>query len=121
LQGGFVLALDYEHIGARIKYFRKKAHLSQEELAELTELSRVFIGFVERGEKTPSIESIVSIANALNVSADDLLFGNLIVSNSPHYAPEYELLADCTSEETDIILKCMAYLKEQLRGYRITK
>lgn len=119
--GGLILAIDYEHIGARIKYFRKKAHLSQEKLAELTELSRVFISFVERGEKTPSIESIVRIANALNVSADDLLFGNLIVSNSPHDALEYELLTDCSPEETDIILKCMAYLKEQLRGYRISK
>ena len=69
----------------------------------------------------PSLDAVIKIANALNVSADDLLSGNLLVSNSSHDPREYEMLFDCSPEELSIILKCMEFLKDQLRAYKITK
>ncbi len=115
------MAIDCISIGTRIKYFRTKMQLSQEQLAEQTDLSNVFISYLERGERTPGLEAVINIANALNVSADDLLSGSLLVSNTPNDPREYEMLSDCSPEELSIILKCMEFLKEQLRAYKITK
>ena len=115
------MALDCAKIGTRIKYFRTKKRLSQEKLAELSDLSSVFISYIERGERAPSLEAMINIANVLNVSADDLLSGNLLVSNSPHDSREFEILYDCTTEELSILLNCMAFLKEQLRALKHAK
>ena len=115
------MAIDCEGIGARIKFHRLKKQLSQEQLAEMAELSNVYISYLERGERKPSLDAIISIANALSISADDLLSGCLLVSNSIHDPMVFETLYDCSAEELSIILKCMAFLKELLKGYRITK
>ena len=115
------MSIDCSGIGARIKYYRLKNQLSQERLAEMSDLSHVYISYLERGERMPKLDAIINIANALNVSADDLLSGSLLVSNSLHDSREFETLYDCTAEELNIILKCMGFLKEQLRGYKITK
>ena len=47
--------------------------MRQEDLAEKTDLSSVYVGMLERGEKTASLETLVKIANALEVSSDILL------------------------------------------------
>ena len=60
-------------IGRNIRKFRKERHLRQEDLAEKTGLSANYIGMVERGEKTPSLETLIRIINALQVSADVIL------------------------------------------------
>mgnify|MGYP005759466829 CR=1 FL=1 len=60
-------------IGKRIKGKRLENGWSQEDLAEKTNLSPVYIGMIERGEKVPKLETFIRIANALNSSADELL------------------------------------------------
>ena len=87
----------------------------------MADVSNVYISYLERGERMPSLDAIINIANALNVSADDLLSGSLLVSNSLHDDREYEALYDCSAEELNIILKCMTFLREILKGYKITK
>ncbi len=47
--------------------------MRQEDLAEKADLSVNYIGMLERGEKVPSLETFITIANALGVSADMLL------------------------------------------------
>ncbi len=115
------MTIDYESIGKRIRYNRMKNKLSQEQLAELADLSNVFISYLERGERIPSLEAVINIANALNVSVDELLAGNLFVSGIQHNADGFDILFDCSQEESTIIIKCMKALKDILRGYRITK
>ena len=113
--------LDCESIGARVRHHRKQNGLSQEELAEQAETSRVYISNIERGECTPSLEMVLNIANALNVSADDLLAGNLLSSNADVTEEEMDILFDCSQEECRILLESMRALKHILRGYKITK
>jgi len=60
-------------IGDNIRLFRKKAGLSQERLAELTNLHRTYIGSVERGERNISALNIAKIASALKVEPHVLL------------------------------------------------
>lgn len=59
-------------IGENIRYFRRKAKLSQEELAVMANLSTTFLGRVERGIDNISADSIFRIGQALNV--DPYLF-----------------------------------------------
>ena len=58
--------IDIESIGSRGKYHRIRNKLSQEELADLAKVSRVYISYLECGERIPSMESFINIANALN-------------------------------------------------------
>ncbi len=60
-------------LGYRIRLARKAQSITQERLAELANLSTTYIGRLERGEKTPSIETLVTLAEALKVSPLDLL------------------------------------------------
>ena len=116
-----ILAIDYANIGERIRYNRIKNKMSQERLAELAAISSVHIGYLERGERVPSLETIINVANALNVSADELLAGSLIVSSVQRNPDDFTVLFDCSKEEYSIILQCMKGIKSILRGYRITK
>lgn len=65
--------MDLKTIGKRIKEKRLDRSWSQENLSEKVGLSPVYIGMIERGEKQPKLETFIRIANALNVSADELL------------------------------------------------
>lgn len=113
--------MDCQSIGARVRHHRKQNGLSQEELAERTETSRVYISNIERGEAAPSLEVLLSIANALSVSADDLLAGNLLSANTDRTEEEMDILFDCSQEESRILLESMKAIKQVLRGYNITK
>ncbi|MEG0986921.1 MAG: helix-turn-helix transcriptional regulator, partial [Clostridia bacterium] len=48
-------------------------HLTQDKLAELVGISLSFLGHIERGTRKASLETVVSLANAMNVSTDVLL------------------------------------------------
>lgn len=65
--------MDYVSLGRRIRKERKSHHLTQEKLAERVGISLSFLGHIERGSRKASIETLVSIANALNASLDGLL------------------------------------------------
>ncbi|MBT3478650.1 MAG: helix-turn-helix transcriptional regulator [Candidatus Marinimicrobia bacterium] len=58
-------------IGKTLRSLRKKAKLSQEELAEKCNLHRTYIGALERDEKSPTISTLTKIVNALNISMSD--------------------------------------------------
>ena len=60
-------------LGHRIRLARKAKSITQEKLAELANLSTTYIGRLERGEKTPSIDTLVILSSALEVSPLDLL------------------------------------------------
>ncbi len=59
--------IDKNHIGAKIKEFRKKKKLSQAQLAELTGLSDKHIGRIEAGKYFPNFINFLNIMNAVNL------------------------------------------------------
>ncbi|MEK7701504.1 MAG: helix-turn-helix domain-containing protein [candidate division NC10 bacterium] len=59
-------------LGQRLRALRKQRLLSQERLGERSSLSGKFIGEVERGEKSISIDSLYHVAVALEVPLRDL-------------------------------------------------
>ena len=72
--------LNYKYFGENIKKYRKRAGLTQEQLAEIVNCSCSHIGQVENGRGVPSLEITLSIANALGVMIDQLI---VLDSHSP--------------------------------------
>ena len=63
-----------EILSTNIKLIRKERHLTQEQLAERTELTVKYISHLERGLSFPSAESLDKIASALKVPVYRLFF-----------------------------------------------
>ena len=66
-----------ENIGRRIREARTKRGMTQEQLAERTDITIVYLSELERGLKLPSLTVFVSIAETLHVSTDSLLRDDL--------------------------------------------
>lgn len=54
-------------VGLNIRLERIKKGLSQEGLADISGIARSTMGIVERGEQSPSIQTLAKVANALHV------------------------------------------------------
>lgn len=59
--------------GKRVAELRKNAGYSQERFAFKCDVDRTYIGTIERGEKSPTLNTIVKIAKALGISKSELL------------------------------------------------
>jgi transcriptional regulator with XRE-family HTH domain len=59
-------------IGKKIREARKKKNLTQEQLAEIIGVTSTYIGFVEQGQRVPSIKTADKISRALNIRLSDL-------------------------------------------------
>jgi transcriptional regulator with XRE-family HTH domain len=59
--------------GETVRSERVARKLTQEKLAEKADLSLNFVGTVERGEQSPTLESVVQLANGLGVTAGELV------------------------------------------------
>jgi transcriptional regulator with XRE-family HTH domain len=62
----------YKQFGNNVRKFRVRRNLSQEKLAELSDLHRTYIGGIERGERNLSLKNIYKIAEALNIKVSEL-------------------------------------------------
>lgn len=60
-------------ISKRIKKRRNDLGMTQEDLAEKVGVSRVYIGYVEQGRNTPSLEILEKIAKALKIRLSELV------------------------------------------------
>ena len=60
-------------IGKRLKQYRLDVGLTQEELAEMVEISSNYLSAIEREVKIPKLDTLIRIINALQLSADDIL------------------------------------------------
>ena len=60
-------------IGERVRKIREDLKMNRERFSEMIDISDVFLGQIERGERSLSTKTLVKIAG---VSADFILFGN---------------------------------------------
>ncbi|MFF2091987.1 MULTISPECIES: helix-turn-helix domain-containing protein [Paenibacillus] len=99
------------YIGENIRNLRKERGLSQEQLALRAEINASYMGQVERGEKSPTVEVLGKIAGALNCPLE------LIVNSVPPKAME------AGSSYADKIAHQMngLTLKEQEAVYKLVK
>mgnify|MGYP001183752447 CR=1 FL=1 len=106
--------MDYSLLGRRIRDERKKRNYTQEQLAELVGVSDAYIGQIERGERSPTLETLVKIGNRLGVTIDYLLHDSL-VPDDDHYLDQLrQLLMNRSSKEKlmalDVVKVMLAHI-----------
>lgn len=93
--------MDYNQLGKRVRQQRILNNLTQEQLAKRAGISCAFVGHIERGEKKASIETVVALCNALEVTPTVLLQDSLdeavLVNQFNLQDREGELLSDILS------------------------
>ena len=78
MEGKMNVELYLKEMGQRIMERRKKLGLTQEALAELSELTTQFVSYAESGKRGMRPENLMKVAAALGVSTDYLLTGDII-------------------------------------------
>ncbi len=109
------MELDYKAIGKRIKIARINANLKQEKLAEIISVSPTHLSNIETGTTRVSLQTIVRIANALSVSADDLLCDNVIKAKAQFEQDIARILDDCDDYEIRVIADIAQSVKDTIR------
>lgn len=106
--------MNYEMLGRKIRKYRKQKKYTLEQLAERLDVSTTFIGQIERASGKPSLETLVRIANVLEVSTDELLFEGLNEkSGDSHFLKRVEeLTMGFTQKEKTLVLKNIELLRE---------
>lgn len=62
-------------LGERVRNLRREKSMTQEQLASVSGLHVTYISTVEHGKRNPSLDALLSIATALNVSLSTLFEG----------------------------------------------
>ena len=106
--------MNYELLGKQIRKQRKLKKYTLEQLAEKLDVSTTFIGQIERAKGIPSLETLVKIANVLEVSVDSLVFEDLNTkSGNTHFINSIiELTETFTPKEKDLIIKNIEIFKD---------
>ena len=94
-------------------------NLSQEEFASRIPVSRTYLGYLETGARTVGLESLVHIANELEVSIEVLLEDSLEETSDRCDTRMLRVLMDCTPQETAILMRMIGELKKTLKGFTI--
>ncbi len=84
--------VDYVKMGKRMKYKRQVRNMNQEEIAGMVRISPSYYGNIERGSRVPSVDTLVAIANALQVGTDFLLADSLTAANPQRTQQETRVL-----------------------------
>lgn len=99
--------MNLKAIGSRIKAAREKKGLTQEALSEILDLSPMHMSVIERGAKPTKLDTFVRIANALDVSADELLQDVVEHSTESISGELYEMIQELPKQEQQKLLHCI--------------
>jgi len=59
-------------LGRKVQKLRKGKKLTQEELAEKLNISRVYMGYIEQGRESPSLKLLMKMSRKFNVRIEEL-------------------------------------------------
>ena len=107
-----VYMLDYRIIGERLKIKRKRARLTQEEVAELVNITVVYLSKIENGHVRPTLDLLCQICEIVGLDLGDLFSG--VSTNSAEYQNEkiVQLFNACSPAVKPIALELLAKLSE---------
>lgn len=100
-------------IGRRIQKCREDAKMTQEQLAEKVGISWNYLGAIERETKTPKLETLIKIVNALGVSADDVLLDVIDVGLKARCTKLEERIRNLPEKEQKKVLRIIDVLIEE--------
>ncbi len=110
------MTIDYSIIGRRIRELRIAKGWTQALLAEASGIEPSNISHIERAATKLSLPTLISIANALGVTSDEIIYGNL--KKSAHVSAKLidDILSDCTDEEIKAIAEIIKATKRVIRS-----
>lgn len=106
--------MDYVKLGAQVKKARKRKGFTQAKLAEMLGYSVQHISHVETGSTKLSVELLVELANALEVSLDQLLSDSLEIGMTPFRVINIEVNS---KKEEQLILSVIKELQAGLQDF----
>ncbi|MCI8760822.1 MAG: helix-turn-helix transcriptional regulator [Clostridia bacterium] len=78
------LILDNLEVGERIRSIRKDLKMNREKFSEMIDISDVFLGQIERGERSLSLKTLCKIVSFTGASTDFILFGTNTNNSTIH-------------------------------------
>lgn len=98
--GVILQTMDYEKLGDNIRVYREFRGFTQEKLSELSNISEKHLSKIERGKINIKLDTLVNIANALNMSVDKVLTGVSVLNTDNDYISQITYhLSKMTLEE----------------------
>lgn len=107
--------LNYKMIGRRLRAIRKKLRLTQEQVAEIADISPQHYSGIETGSAKVSLPALVRLCNALNATPDEVLMDSVRQATQMYLQDVADVFSDCTPDELFLMLSQAANLKEALR------
>ncbi len=102
--------MDFKQGGQAIQRIRKERGLTQERLAEMTDVASNSISRIERGLLIPALPTLIDICNALGTSADSILAAYIASDTAIRWTPLAEKLGGLDLEKQhkiEAILDCL--------------
>ncbi len=85
--------MDYKRLGKRIREERQRLHLTQAQLAEDIDISDTYMGAIERGERSLTLDTLVRLVNRLGVTVDYLL-ADSVSDNDSNIMEQFKQIID---------------------------
>ena len=86
--------MDYKRLGKRIREERQRLNLTQAQLAEDIDISDTYMGAIERGERSLTLDTLVKLVNRLGLSVDYMLSDSVRDSNA-NIINQFLQITDC--------------------------
>jgi len=99
--------MDFSKAGNKIKKQRLALKITQAQLAEKVDLCNDYISKLERGERTPKLPCLVKILNALDLSADEVLFDQVDKGYESRMSKYAERIGSLPKNEQNRIFKML--------------
>ena len=96
--------IDWLQIGSKTAEMRRSRNITQQQLAELTGLSDVYVGYLEQGKRHGTMDTYLLIVNTLGFTMDDLLSEYLDQRYGVMAIDIEAQMAGCEPREQDLIL-----------------
>jgi transcriptional regulator with XRE-family HTH domain len=85
--------MDYKRLGKRIREERLRLNLTQAQLAEDIDISDTYMGAIERGERSLTLDTLVRLVNRLGVTIDYLL-SDSVSDNDSNIMEQFKQIVD---------------------------
>lgn len=113
LRQGLPVQVDARRLGAQLRRIRRQRGMTQEELAERSGYHPTHIANIERGRNLPSLDAIFRLAQALGVSAADLVRAAETAAPKDAEAlrtEAHQLLQRCDTEQLAVLVRLLRWL-----------
>ena len=109
------MSVNFKLIGRRIREVRTERGISQADLAERSKTTAQYLSQIENGKKQASLQVLLSVAEVLEVSLNELLTGNQVNNPVEYQRDIVRLLVDCSSYEKRVLFEMLLNMKAVLR------